>query len=89
VTRFQPICPDCRTDDDGDSYLCDPSRTLCPRHDDPNPGVAHVVPRGDSMEHETSDDCACGPSPLAETRPDGSIDWIVVHHSLDGREASE
>ena len=47
----------------------------------------HVYPEGDLVEHVTvGAGCVCGP----ETRPvkhdDGSIEWVLVHHSLDGRE---
>lgn len=48
----------------------------------------HVTPVGDLIEHETSRDgeCACGPTDRPVKRDDGSIAWIAVHHSLDGRE---
>ena len=46
----------------------------------------HVYPTADLIEHETSDDCPCGPRQEAVTRPDGSVGFIAVHHSLDGRE---
>jgi hypothetical protein len=42
---------------------------------------AHVVPCQDWIEHESSDDCVCGPDIRFV---DGG--YIVVHHSLDGRE---
>jgi len=48
----------------------------------------HVVPVGDLIEHELTDDCPCGPRSEAVKRDDGSYGWVVVHHSLDGREAS-
>lgn len=52
--------------------------------------TVHVFPNGDLIEHETSgDDCACGPTPDPVKRDDGSIGWVMVHHSLDGREARE
>lgn len=49
----------------------------------------HIMPRGDLIEHDAADECVCGPS--VEGRPDeeGSYRWLVVHHSLDGREADE
>lgn len=54
------------------------------------PAAVHVIPLGDSIEHDTSsDECACGPSAEAVFRDDGSNDWLVVHHSLDGREGGE
>jgi hypothetical protein len=49
----------------------------------------HVVPLGDLIEHEASDECPCGPRPQSVTRDDGSIGWLQVHHSLDGREVQE
>jgi hypothetical protein len=52
----------------------------------------HVSPLHDQIEHDTSTEqatCVCGP----ETRPvkcdDGSVAWVIVHHSLDGREHEE
>lgn len=50
----------------------------------------HVHPVGDLMEHDTdSEDCTCGPTTEPVVRDDGSIGWLIVHHSLDGRERSE
>lgn len=49
----------------------------------------HVVPVNDLIEHETTDRCLCGPATEPVKREDGSIGWLHVHHSLDGREASE
>lgn len=46
----------------------------------------HVMPAHDSVGHEASDDCACGPTQDPVKRPDGSIGWVAIHHSLDGRE---
>lgn len=54
----------------------------CPRegeHGVPDDAV-HVVPLGDSVGHEESDDCVCGPD----------VEWadgvlVVTHHSLDRR----
>lgn len=48
----------------------------------------HVTPVGDLIEHDTSaeGECACGPTDRPVERDDGSICWIAVHHSLDGRE---
>lgn len=44
--------------------------------------VQHVVPVGDVVDHDRStDDCVCGPD---IEFVDGG--YIVVHHSLDGRE---
>lgn len=50
----------------------------------------HVVPVDDLIEHDTDGgDCVCGPEETPVKRDDGSIGWLVTHHSLDGREASE
>jgi len=47
--------------------------------------VQHVYPAGDLIEHELEgDDCPCGPR--VEFVEGGQV---VVHHSLDGREANE
>jgi hypothetical protein len=48
----------------------------------------HVTPIGDAFEHDTSADteCACGPTEQPLEHDDGSIGWIAIHHSLDGRE---
>lgn len=49
----------------------------------------HVMPIGDLIEHVANEDCTCGPRTEPVERDDGSIDWIYVHHSLDGRELQE
>ena len=49
----------------------------------------HVHPVGDLIEHALSDDCLCGPRTEPVQRDDGSMGWLYVHHSLDGRELSE
>lgn len=50
----------------------------------------HVYPTGDLIEHNTDDDsCLCGPELQPVEREDGSYGWLLVHHSLDGREANE
>jgi hypothetical protein len=41
------------------------------------------------IEHELTDDCVCGPTSIPVPREDGSIGWVVQHHSLDGREQLE
>jgi len=48
----------------------------------------HVVPTSDLVAHDTEGDCVCGPDTELVTSEDGD-GWIVVHHSLDGREAIE
>ena len=51
----------------------------------------HVHPMNDVIEHDTSADdaCVCGPEPRPVKREDGSVGWLIVHHSLDGREQAE
>lgn len=50
----------------------------------------HVHPLGDQIEHNlTGDDCVCGPATQPVEREDGSIGWLIIHHSLDGRELTE
>jgi hypothetical protein len=50
----------------------------------------HVSPIGDLIEHDLeSEDCVCGPLVRPEKREDGSVGWVVLHHSLDGRERHE
>lgn len=44
------------------------------------------MPVNDLIEHVDSDECLCGPTTEPVERDDGSIGWLVVHHSLDGRE---
>lgn len=49
----------------------------------------HVLPIGDLVEHVSDDDCLCGPTSKLIKADDGSTQWLVIHHSLDGREAGE
>ena len=50
----------------------------------------HTLPVNDLIEHEdTGDDCPCGPEIVPLKRDDGSMGWLIIHHSLDGREARE
>lgn len=52
--------------------------------------AVHVFPLNDQMSHELEeDDCPCGPTNEGIRREDGSYGWVIVHHSLDGREKSE
>ncbi|MFD6094706.1 hypothetical protein ACFVWN_01285 [Nocardiopsis flavescens] len=55
------------------------------------PDAVHVMPVGDLVEHDNSGeaDCLCGPATEPVHRPDGSVGWVIVHHSLDGREQRE
>ncbi|MFK4108567.1 hypothetical protein [Streptomyces sp. NPDC002176] len=48
----------------------------------------HVVPLDDVVAHDTSvsGECVCGPTDQPVKREDGSVTWVAVHHSLDGRE---
>ena len=51
----------------------------------------HVVPINDLIEHDSSggQNCVCGPTTKPVEAEDGSMGWVVVHHSLDGRERAE
>lgn len=54
--------------------------------------ILHVSPVGDVIEHDRASDepdCLCGPDVLPVKRDDGSMGWLIVHHSLDGREHNE
>ena len=52
--------------------------------------TVHVLPIHDLIEHEdVGDACPCGPTVEAVFRDDGSNGWLVIHHSLDGREGHE
>lgn len=48
----------------------------------------HVVPVGDQIAHDTSVEgsCVCIPADTPVEIDDGTVRWIAVHHSLDGRE---
>lgn len=46
----------------------------------------HVIPIGDTWCHE-AEDCACGPRLEPVEQDDGTVGWMLTHHSLDGREA--
>lgn len=39
--------------------------------------------------HILDEDCICGPRVEVVKREDGSIGWVIIHHSLDGREFNE
>jgi hypothetical protein len=51
----------------------------------------HVYPLGDSYAHDTAldADCLCGPTIEAVEQDEGGMGWVIVHHSLDGRETRE
>lgn len=52
----------------------------------------HVYPVADLVEHDTESDradCVCGPDTEPVPCDDGSIGWVITHHSLDGRELHE
>lgn len=52
--------------------------------------TVHVEPVGDLIEHDTNGgECPCGPTTESVKAPDGSVGWLVSHHSLDGRETQE
>ena len=49
----------------------------------------HTIPLNDYIEHEVTEDCLCGPTAEAVKGDDGSVGWVLIHHSLDGREEHE
>ena len=49
----------------------------------------HVLPINDLIDHTDSEDCICGPTIESIQHDDGTTDWIITHHSLDGRENHE
>ena len=49
----------------------------------------HVLPINDSVAHEQTDACVCGPATEPVERPDGSVGWLITHDALDGRELAE
>lgn len=51
--------------------------------------ILHVHPLQDLIEHELTEDCVCGPESRPVKREDGSVGWLLVHHSFDGREKTE
>jgi len=54
------------------------------------PDDLHVHPAGDLIEHVLEGDgCPCGPQARLVKKADGSDGWLIVHHSLDGREQRE
>lgn len=46
-----------------------------------NEGVGHVMPISDLLDHSESEMCWCQPTP--------NESGILVHHSMDEREANE
>lgn len=55
----------------------------------PDLNSCHIVPIADAIDHSPSDACVCGPTADPVNRKDGSIGWVLTHHSLDGREHHE
>ena len=51
--------------------------------------TTHVLPINDLIDHTDSEYCICGPTIEPIQNDDGTIDWIITHHSLDGRENHE
>jgi len=52
--------------------------------------VQHVVPVNDLFDHDTSGEaCLCGTETDRVEGEDGSMGFVAIHRSLDGREANE
>lgn len=43
----------------------------------------------EELPGEQFDDCPCGPRTEPVPADNGSVDWLITHHSLDGRELLE
>ena len=55
-----------------------------------HPGTVHTYPSRDILDHELEgDDCPCGPTATPIKAETGEMNWHILHHSLDGREAHE
>jgi hypothetical protein len=39
-------------------------------------------PGEDAIDHEPSEDCACGPTTVPLPTADGGVWWLYVHHGL-------
>ena len=50
---------------------------------------ATVMPLNDAIGHEDDSECPCGPTWKPITQLGGGHNWMLVHHSLDGREQQE
>jgi hypothetical protein len=55
------------------------------------PHIAVVYPEDDILAHDVDgeDECVCGPKVEPFPARDGSMCWIYIHNSLDGREYRE
>ena len=60
---------------------------MCETHETTTDEV-HVIPVNDHIGHLFVD-CPCGPNTEPVPRDDGSIGWLIIHKSLDGRERYE
>lgn len=49
----------------------------------------HIIPLDDCVAHEHNEDCACGPEVVPVETDDGTVNYVIGHHSLDGREHME
>lgn len=52
----------------------------------------HGAPISDLVDHDTSTaepDRVCGPEVGPTTQDDGPVGWLLLHHSLDGRERAK
>lgn len=52
----------------------------------------HVTPLHDQVGHDPNSaepDCVCGPEVRPAAQEGGSVDWLLVYYSLDGREQGQ
>ena len=70
----RPPTPDAATDDDPRPPVPTWARVVDGDH-------IHYVPLGDSIDHDRSDDCPCGPATRLQMTGRGDI-WHIAHHRL-------
>lgn len=70
----RPPTPDAETDDDPRPPVPTWARVVDGDH-------IHYVPLGDSIDHDRSDDCPCGPATRLQMTGRGDI-WHIAHHRL-------
>lgn len=49
------------------------------------PDSVHILPRGDAIAHELSDNCLCSPD-ISVTEDEGALrGWMIAHMAWDDR----
>ncbi len=52
----------------------------------PDLDSVHVAPSPDVIDHLLTADCSCIPACEPMERTDGTVGWLYVHNSGDGRD---